>query len=311
MIYILLDYFDLPTWPSFIFLNLNDVTEKELDKFVKNEKEYFVRTDSYNSLVPNSSYIGPSKNVKDRIKDFKKTGNRFVIIAEGPNINEATNITYTCNGSGRTGIINGKVVQEWVGPGFSEYHLAKDRFPDKCTVQHLVEIKGKKHEIIWNAPEDQVKKDIKSLLISVAIRQLGLVKFLSDKENYKKLTNKNIIGKEITQDELFDAYRLWKIDFSKINNIDDIEEYLIDQGKKYIEEISKYDNFVLNILKENYYKWKPSDGDILKVNNYLNSYIEKVKQIGISTDDTLLTYSIGRDLSKDGIVFWDIHNLRY
>jgi hypothetical protein len=306
--YILLDYFDLPTWPSFIFLNFNDTIKKELDKFVKKERNYFVRTDSYNSLVANPSYIGSGKNVKRMIKDFKKTGNRFVIVVEEPDV---YNITYTSNGSGRTGIINGKIVQEWVGPGFSEYHLAKDRFPDKCTVQHLVEIKGKSHEIIWNASQDQIKKDIKNLLISVAIRQLELVKFLSDNKNYRELTNKGIVGKEITQDELNKVYKLWKVDFSEINNISDVDKYLIDQGKKYIQKISKYDKSVLNIIEEDYYKWTPSEEDIIKVNNYLNSYIEKAKQIGILTDNTLLTYSIGKNLSKDGIVFWDIHNLKY
>ena len=305
---LLINYFKLPQWKTLIFKDLNDKNSQILKEFIKNDHEYFVRTDTINEYISNISYIGTADKVFEFVQKAKEIEDRYMLILESPKM---TNSEFKNKASGRTGIINGDEIQEWVGPGFSEYHLSKDQFPDYCTLHSLIKFDDtNKYKSEWQIEEQKLKDDVDNLLIAVSVKIFKLKKKFFDKSYYKQLTNMEIAGEQTTQDEAWLAFDHWKKDIGKKLDLkqEQVELLLRGFGREYLLNLGKNESTLCELLTTEKKTWQPEDCDIQLIHNYLDYFIHASVRLGINPSGKLLTYSM-KNHEDDKIVFWDIHNL--
>lgn len=283
---ILFRYFNIPVWRTFVVKELTPLSIFELGKFSTTAKTFFVRSDTFKDKVDNPSRKScPSNELLQTVQGFLRRTDRFVVIMAQPDYDFQEHVNLA---NCRTGIINSEVIQEWTGPGFSEYHLGKDKFPHKATIHAYLKKTGKSYSKLHIAEAAKFLEDAQQLYFAIGAEQIGL----KDKISVK------IKKPEPTNDELEQAYQ---VHFAK----DYSYKSLVKKGHRLHKKINS--PLVKHI--ETGKKWLPSKDQILMADEFLTRLIKKCKKLGIQPEGKVLTMSFNNYSTKHGVCFWDIFNL--
>ncbi len=306
---IMMKYFRLPTWSTFILFDMNSTVLKELTKFLQRSNSFFLRTDTYKGLADNLGIpVCPRGEVIKSIRDVKKHYQRFVLILAPPNIEDQD---LKSIGNCRAGYVNGEEIQEWTGPGFAEYHLAKDKFPRKATVHaYLRRNSGGIMEVMYNVDRQQFEEDVRQLHFEMGVTKKNIRNLLTDHDVYKKLIGKDFAGKEPVNDEVEEAYRVWLAQESERRNITEQEvvEDFIKAGKEIHDKVEG-ELPLRTFLNSGEEYWVPPQQYVDAVSRHLEFFKEKCDKIGIDSNEKLLTMTFAKGITSEDVVFWDIHNL--
>ncbi len=308
---ILMRYFDLPSWPTFLFYDLNnEAVMQALKEFLAQGEAYFIRTDTYKNIIDNQGVPLALRNeVLGHIQQMKKVEQRFILVLHA---SSDPNQVYKNNANCRMGMLNGQEVQEWVGPGFAEYHLAKDKFPRKATVHanYQGDFTGT-FKPIYIAHEQKFIQDIADLYFSIGIGETKIRKQIFDRDYFKSLVGYEYAGKEPTNDEILMAFGKWRDrEAQKLGvTLLEIDNQFIAKGRLMHRNFGP--NYPLNkLLASGAKNWQPPQEYIDQAHKYLIHFIDRSKRLDIDPEGKILSFSFSNDDNwREQIVFWDIHNL--
>jgi hypothetical protein len=306
---LMMRYFELPNWPTFIFFDLTAEVEVQLKLFLERADNFFVRTDTYKDLADNQGIpVCPRDEVIDAIKEMKKYHYRFVLILAPPSIEDQT---LRSIGNCRAGYVQGEEIQEWTGPGFAEYHLAKDKFPRKATVHaYLRRNEEGELELVYNVDRDKFIDDLRQLHFEMGATEKKIRKLLMNHETYRQLLGKDFVGKEPTNDELEEAYTMWlkREAETRGSSEEEITNEFIDMGRSVHDKVRG--RFPLkDFLDSEQETWSPPKWCTDLVTKHLQIFKRKCEEIGIDPNEKLLTMTFTKGITSEDVVFWDIHNL--
>ncbi|MCA9392342.1 hypothetical protein KC614_04025 [candidate division WWE3 bacterium] len=306
---LMMRYFELPTWPTLIFFDLTPELEPVLNKFLERAGSFFIRTDSYKNLVDNQGIpVCPKDEVVDAIKKMKEHRERYILVLAPPTIEDQT---YKSIGNCRAGYLQGEEVQEWTGPGFAEYHLAKDRFPRKATVHaYLRRVKNGHVEKLFLVGRKQFIQDLDQLRFEIGADKKGMRKMFMDEDVFKSLLGRSFIGKEPTNDELEEAYKIWLQKESEERGLkkEEIEREFVEIGER-VHASVRGEFPLADFLESKEEYWEPPKKYVNLVTKHLELFRERCEKLGIDPNEKLLTMTFTKGITSEDVVFWDIHNL--
>jgi hypothetical protein len=305
---VLMSYFELPIWPTFLLKDLTEKNLSALSRFVKKSEFFFIRTDAYNNFIDNvACKVCPRDLVITKVKEFKRVDKRFVLVLATPNIpNQAYKNLANC----RTGIINAKEIQEWVGPGFSEYHLGKDKFPHTTKLHAYIEFKNQSQwEFKYLVDDETYFKDVEQLVWAYGLEQMGLKEKFFEKNYFKSLTGKVYKGEEPTNDEQLEAFNAWRLQKSKEQNTTEEKKdmQITEKGREFLESFEG--STLLSYGMKTKKAWCPDKDQVDEVHKSYVIFKQKCKLIGLDPKEKILTLSLNKGVTKSNMVCWDIFNL--
>lgn len=277
--------YGFPVWKTFIYKEPTKKVLKELEEFSKTADTFFVRSDTYKDKVDNPSIKScPSNRLVNGCLNMHEYKDRFIVVMAQPKYKYQEHVNLA---NCRMGLINQEIIKEWTGPGFSEYHLGKDKFPHKATVHANIKVKGEHYEKVFVADHIKYKNDAQNIFFSVGISLLGI------KKDILKLLGKN----EPTNDEYHYAFEKLGLDTSEI----------INKGYEFHKSIKPNSPILAQLEKGQ--TWEPSDEQIRKANNYFKKFVNKSNELGIDPNEKIVTFSMNDYATKEKIIFWDIFGL--
>ena len=302
---IMLAYFELPMQPKLILFDPNLASVKEvMADFSTSAKEFFIRSDTKFNKIDNLNFRGAHSDsfVEDILK-IKEYPERWVLSLAVPT---DPGQEFRNTGNCRMGRINGIVTQEWTGEGFAEYHLGKDKFPQKAALHAVIQLdQDGSYKKIYQVSKKQYLEDCSTLLRAYGIESLKLKRKFIDHDYYKKLTGKNYLGKEPTNEELENAFVIW----AEKENVS--EEKLIKLGIEHVSASGKQPKSLKDYLAKKG-PWKPAKTQIDYLFERFTVFEEKCHKLGITSEGKILTCSFNKsnkNYNKYGGDFWDIFNL--
>jgi len=306
---ILMHHLGLPGWSTLIFHDhVHESVKKSLEKFSKKGHTFFVRTDTYINKVDNLNFRNCSTvDLVSNINKAKKHKDRWVLVLVQPKV---LGQAYLNDANFRMGKINGILTVEWTGPGFSEYHLGKDKFPHFSALHAVQQISDDGQvEKIFQTDKETLENDLKTLLEAYGLESLQLRNQFLDKNIFKKLTGYKFKDKEPTNDELLHAYERWLEKEAQQRGISlaRTKRKILGLGKAHLKMHNKNPKF------QHYEKrkklWYPHHKQLKKVLKYYIRFEEKMHSLGLDVDEKILTGSFNKHANKQGIIFWDVFNL--
>ena len=308
---IMMNYFDLPGWPTLILYDPNKpIVKKAIVDFSKTSSDFFLRSDTFENKIDNLNFRSCTpEELFSKIVKIKQYENRWVIVLAVPGI---PGQEYMNTANCRTGMISGELIQEWTGSGFSEYHLGKDKFPHKSALHAVVRLdKNGGSKLVYKVSAKQLARDLDGLFLAYGAENLDLKKQFINIDSYRDLTGKEPSnGKEPTNDELEAAFKIWVKHESVSRKVSENEvlAWLTDLGIKHLSRFGR-NSPAVEMNQATKKTWVLSKKLIDQVFSYYKHFEEKCSKSGVDVREKILTCSINKYANKQGIIFWDIFNL--